>query len=61
MASLLTVTTQVAVRFLPDESFSFVVAVILALPAFTPVTTPFSSTVATVLSEVAHVTPLSDL
>jgi hypothetical protein len=54
------VTTHVAVRFFPSESFSLVVAVILALPAATPVTTPFSSTVATFSSDVVHVTPESD-
>jgi hypothetical protein len=50
----LTVTVQVAV--LP----SAVVAVIVAIPDVTPVTTPFESTAAIVLSLEVHATPIPD-
>ena len=38
------------------SAFSFEVAVIVTVPSATPVTTPFSSTVAFVASEVVHST-----
>ena len=54
-ATLLTVTVQVAVTPLP----SWAVAVIVAVPALTPVTTPLELTVATDVLELDQVTALS--